>query len=150
DNLDQRGFVRPGTGAANCCIGAFEANSMAPTASTATNTPLPTSTATNTPSTAAATRTPTQTPTIMPVATIPRTPAPTAMPTSMATGTPTITPTAPPLPLVVNGSCMEPGSEGLVPCTAGMVVTAYLCTDRSCAAATLSVLAVTQTDTNGQ
>jgi hypothetical protein len=29
-NLDQRGFVRPGTGANNCSIGAFEANSAAP------------------------------------------------------------------------------------------------------------------------
>jgi uncharacterized repeat protein (TIGR01451 family) len=27
NNLDQRGFVRPGTGATNCSIGAFEANS---------------------------------------------------------------------------------------------------------------------------
>jgi hypothetical protein len=31
-NLDQRGYVRPGTGAANCSIGAFEANLTAPTA----------------------------------------------------------------------------------------------------------------------
>jgi hypothetical protein len=30
DNLDQRGAVRPGTGAANCSIGAFEANSAVP------------------------------------------------------------------------------------------------------------------------
>jgi len=30
DNLDQRGFVRPGTGAANCSIGAFEASSAPP------------------------------------------------------------------------------------------------------------------------
>jgi hypothetical protein len=30
DNLDQRGFVRPGTGATKCSIGAFEANSAAP------------------------------------------------------------------------------------------------------------------------
>ena len=30
DNLDQRGFVRPGVGAANCSIGAFEANSVPP------------------------------------------------------------------------------------------------------------------------
>jgi len=29
DNLDQRGFGRPGTGAANCSIGAFEANATA-------------------------------------------------------------------------------------------------------------------------
>ena len=37
DNFDQRGFVRPRTGAANCSVGAFEANSVAPTA-----TPTPT------------------------------------------------------------------------------------------------------------
>jgi len=30
DNLDQRGFVRPGTGATNCSIGAFEANFVGP------------------------------------------------------------------------------------------------------------------------
>ncbi|MFI5395426.1 MAG: choice-of-anchor Q domain-containing protein [Candidatus Binatia bacterium] len=30
NNLDQRGFVRPGTGAANCSIGAYEANSPGP------------------------------------------------------------------------------------------------------------------------
>jgi len=30
DNLDQRGFVRPGTGATNCSIGAYEANSAEP------------------------------------------------------------------------------------------------------------------------
>jgi predicted outer membrane repeat protein len=30
DNLDQRGFVRPGSGATKCSIGAFEANSAAP------------------------------------------------------------------------------------------------------------------------
>jgi predicted outer membrane repeat protein len=30
DYRDQRGFVRPGTGATNCSIGAFEANSAAP------------------------------------------------------------------------------------------------------------------------
>jgi hypothetical protein len=35
DNLDQRGFVRPGTGAANCSIGAFEANA-APASPTVT------------------------------------------------------------------------------------------------------------------
>ncbi|MFI5396702.1 MAG: choice-of-anchor Q domain-containing protein [Candidatus Binatia bacterium] len=29
-NLDQRGFIRPGTGAANCSIGAYEANSPGP------------------------------------------------------------------------------------------------------------------------
>jgi hypothetical protein len=30
DNLDQRGFIRPGADAANCSIGAFEANSASP------------------------------------------------------------------------------------------------------------------------
>jgi len=30
NSLDQRGFVRPGTGAANCSIGAFEFNSSGP------------------------------------------------------------------------------------------------------------------------
>jgi len=30
DNLDQRGFVRPGAGAVNCSVGAFEANSASP------------------------------------------------------------------------------------------------------------------------
>ena len=52
------------------------------------------------------------------------------------------------IPLVVSGTCMEPGPQGLVPCTAGTVVTAYLCTDRSCG--TLTALEVTQTDANGQ
>jgi len=53
-----------------------------------------------------------------------------------------------PAPLVVNGTCMEPGAQGLVPCTAGTVVTAYLCTDPSCS--TLIALEVTQTDANGE
>ena len=45
---------------------------------------------------------------------------------------------------------MEPGPQGLIPCTAGTVVTAYVCTDPSCAAATVIALEVTQTDRNGQ
>jgi hypothetical protein len=32
NSLDQRGFIRPGVGAANCSIGAFEANSASPCA----------------------------------------------------------------------------------------------------------------------
>ena len=43
---------------------------------------------------------------------------------------------------------MEPGPQGLIPCTAGTVVTAYLCTDPSCG--TVTALEVTQTDANGQ
>jgi hypothetical protein len=46
NNLDQRGFVRPGAGAMACSIGAFEAD-----ASPSTNTPTPTPTAIPTPST---------------------------------------------------------------------------------------------------
>ena len=75
-------------------------------------------------------------------------PAPTSTPT--ATPTPQATPTATPIPLVVSGTCREPGPQGLVPCTAGTVVTAYVCTDPSCAAATVIALEVTQTDANGQ
>jgi len=44
NNLDQRGYVRPGTGSVNCSIGAYEYNavpaSLSPTP-TPTNTPLP-------------------------------------------------------------------------------------------------------------
>ncbi len=53
-------------------------------------------------------------------------------------------------PIVVNGSCMEPGSQVLVPCTAGTEVTAYECRDSTCAASTLITLDVTQSDANGQ
>jgi hypothetical protein len=63
DNLDQRGYVRPGVGATNCSIGAYEYNaqpSSEPTA-TATETPVSTSSPTGTP-TAAAVPTPTVAP----------------------------------------------------------------------------------------
>ncbi|HXQ22627.1 MAG TPA: choice-of-anchor Q domain-containing protein, partial [Candidatus Acidoferrales bacterium] len=73
DNLDQRGFVRPGTGAANCSIGAFEANSTPPPpTSTPTNTPTPTATAT--PS-STGTSTPTASPPPVPVMPSPISPA---------------------------------------------------------------------------
>jgi hypothetical protein len=51
DNLDQRGYGRPGVGETNCSIGAYEYNgqpSSEPTA-TATETPVPTSSPTSTP-----------------------------------------------------------------------------------------------------
>jgi hypothetical protein len=105
NNLDQRGYARPGAGATRCSIGAYEYNAVP-----AGPTPTPT--------------------------------------TATAPETPTTTPTATPGPLVVNGTCMEPGSQGLVPCAAGTVVTAYLCTDPSCA--TLTILEVTQTDASGR
>src|SRR5438128_9183227 len=38
NNLDQRGFVRPGAGATNCSIGAYEFDSPGPGSSTTTTT----------------------------------------------------------------------------------------------------------------
>jgi hypothetical protein len=63
DNLDQRGYGRPGVGATDCSIGAYEYNaqpSSEPTA-TATETPVSTSSPTGTP-TASAVPTPTVAP----------------------------------------------------------------------------------------
>jgi hypothetical protein len=77
NNLDQRGFVRPGTGAANCSIGAYEFNSGVPCGSGfcvsaqvcisgQCATPTPTSTWTATPT---RTATPTVTQTLTPTPT---------------------------------------------------------------------------------
>jgi hypothetical protein len=63
NNLDQRGYGRPGVGATNCSIGAYEYNarsSLEPTA-TATETPIPIPNPTSTP-TATAVPTPTGVP----------------------------------------------------------------------------------------
>ena len=47
DDLDQRGFVRPGAGHTNCSIGAYEADVLAPESTpTPTETPTPTQTPT--------------------------------------------------------------------------------------------------------
>src|SRR5207237_7821027 len=51
NNLDQRGFVRPGMGATKCSIGAYEFDAAPPTAtttSTTTTTQAPTTTTTST------------------------------------------------------------------------------------------------------
>jgi hypothetical protein len=98
NNLDQRGYSRPGTGAASCSIGAFEASGIVP--------PSPTETPTNTP---ASTLTPTQTPTDTPTPTETATPLATptgTMPTAtpMATPTPTRTATRTPVPVSVSES----------------------------------------------
>jgi hypothetical protein len=97
NNLDQRGHRRPGGGAANCSIGAYEYDSLPTPTNTPTPTPTPiasatatytlTSTPTQTPTntntpTKTRTNTPTQTPTMTPVATITRTPTQTVSPTS--------------------------------------------------------------------
>ncbi len=81
NNVDQRGFGRPGAGHVNCSIGAFEADTVGPPTptSTASSTATVTSTATAT-STATSTATATQTGT--------------ATSTATATGTATNTPTA--------------------------------------------------------
>jgi len=94
NNLDQRGFVRPGVGATNCSIGAYEYNSVGtptPTVTpTHTTTPTPTLTPTLTP-----TGTDTPAPTVTPSATASPSPPPTQTnaPTSTPTNTPTETPT---------------------------------------------------------
>ena len=102
DNLDQRSYVRPGTGAASCSIGAYEYNPPLPTPTststvtvtatytrTSTSTGTPSNTPTNAPTvpltatlTATSTNTLTQTPTMTPVATITHTPTQTVSPTS--------------------------------------------------------------------
>ncbi len=96
NSLDQRGFVRPGTGATNCSIGAYEANSAAPTA-TPTNTPSETPTETPT-----AIDTPTETPTDTPTETPTYTQTETPTVTETLTDTPTYTPTNPAGPCVLD------------------------------------------------
>lgn len=99
NNLDQRGFVRPGAGHTRCSIGAFEF--YYPPTPTPTNTPTPTATPTFTLTpTNTSTPTLTGTPTITPTPT--STPTPTNTPTHTATATatpsPTTTPSASPTP----------------------------------------------------
>ena len=119
-----------------------------------TPTPIPTNTATLTPMpsdtpTPTLTNTPTATPTqtATPTPTLTSTLTPTQI---TPTATPQVTPTATPIPLVVSGTCMEPGPQGLVPCTSGTMVTAFLCTGSSCAPDTLVELGTTQVGANGQ
>jgi hypothetical protein len=94
NNLDQRGHRRPGGGAANCSIGAYEYDSLPTPTNTPTPTPTPiaSATATYTPTNAQTpintntptntrTNTPTQTPTMTRAATITRTPTHTVSPT---------------------------------------------------------------------
>jgi len=105
DNLDQRGYVRPGTGATNCSIGAYEANAvLAPPTVTPTETgiPAPTPTATQAftpPQTPTVIATDTPTPTGNPTATV----AGTATSTPASTATPAATPAGTPPPLFVLG-----------------------------------------------
>ena len=122
NGLDQRGYVRPGMGAMNCAIGAFEPNSMPPPTATPTETPTgtptdtPTATATDT-ATATATNTSTHTPTA--TATNTPTQTPTSTPTSTAT------PTATPRGVVITGGAVagsttvsgrsDPGCPSLMP-----------------------------------
>jgi hypothetical protein len=108
DNLDQRGFVRPGTGATNCSIGAFEANSAAATPTPAPASPAtatPTNARTNTP-TPTASNTPTGTPTQTP--TITSTPTRTPTITNTPTQTPTITNTPTQTPTITNTPTLTP------------------------------------------
>ena len=109
NNLDQRGYVRPGVSYANCSIGAYEYNASGPGVPTATTTPTPTATPTATlapvpsatptpPPTASPTPTwtPTATRSPLPSATVTTTPtpSPTKSPTRTPSQTPTNTPTA--------------------------------------------------------
>src|SRR3989442_7018669 len=69
NNLDQRGFVRPGIGATNCSIGAYEFHSPtqgSTTTTTTTVTTITTSTTTTAPPTTTTTRAPTTTTTTHP------------------------------------------------------------------------------------
>ncbi len=84
--VDQRGYERPGTGYANCSIGAFEYNSSGPPAPTPTLTPVPSVTVTATPTLS-------QPPTSTPTATGPPTPSATQTPSAAPTQTLTATPT---------------------------------------------------------
>jgi hypothetical protein len=125
NNLDQRGFTRPGGSNANCCIGAFEVDGGLPVDTpTATPTTTPTGTPTSTPTatstatpTSTATSTPTATPTATSSSTRTATPTgtstttPTATPSQAATSSPTGTPssTHSPAPQANGARCAEPG-----------------------------------------
>ncbi|MFN8640343.1 MAG: choice-of-anchor Q domain-containing protein [Candidatus Binatia bacterium] len=71
NDLDQRGYARPGGANANCCIGAFEADSGPPALPSDTPTHTPTVTPSQSPSS-----TPTASPTVTPNATHTPTPQP--------------------------------------------------------------------------
>jgi cysteine-rich repeat protein len=85
NGVDQRGYVRPGTGSPNCSIGAYEYNSSSPPAATTT----PTLSATHTPTHAATT---------------------TATPTRTGTGTPTRTTT----PTQMTGARFADNGDGTI------------------------------------
>ena len=90
NNLDQRGFPRPGAGATNCSIGAFEANLVA---GSSTPTTSATAMSTDTPTPLSPPVTPTDTPAN--TDTPPPSITPTAMtaPSNIPTEPPTVTPT---------------------------------------------------------
>jgi len=122
NSLDQRGFVRPGTGHTNCSIGAYEADAAL------TTTPLPTSTATITatpPPTASRTPTvrnsPTPTPSAPPTstATITATPPPTSSRTPTVRSSPTLTPSAMPTSTSTSGAASAHGGCAMVPMERG-------------------------------
>lgn len=89
NNVDQRGFGRPGSGHLSCAIGAFEADSTGPPTPAPSDTATPTDTPTPT-----ETATPTDTPTETPTATITCTSTSTSTPTVASTPTITATSTA--------------------------------------------------------
>jgi len=99
NNLDQRGAVRPGAGAINCSIGAYEFNATPPPTPSRTSTRTPTPASTNTPAytpTSSRTPSPSRTATMrIRTSTATRTASPTHVfrtPTPTSTPVPTLTP----------------------------------------------------------
>jgi predicted outer membrane repeat protein len=128
NNLDQRGYLRPGMGATSCSIGAYEFNSPGPPAGASDCCQCPTSCAapvngscgnctvlygaTCESALLCVVHTPTATPTDTPTATPTRTSTPTNTPTvtNTPTSTPTDTPTSTPTPSLCTGDCNDNGT----------------------------------------
>jgi hypothetical protein len=89
NGLDQRGYMRPGTGYASCSIGAFEYNSSGPPPATPSPPPTPTASLTAAPT---VTQTPTLSASATPTLTL--TPSLSATPTATRTATASATPSA--------------------------------------------------------
>jgi len=125
NSLDQRGYIRPGTGYANCSIGAYEYNSSGPPSGTVTPTAMGTAAPTPSP-TPSRTVTLTQSPT--PSATPTSTPAATSTPTGSASPTATLTST----PISPSPSATPTPQPTGASCTSGMQCASTFCVDTTC------------------
>ena len=111
--------------------------------------PSPTRTATSIGTPSTNTPTPAVTPTA-PTGMPTSTPTPTLIPAGTPTRSPSATPTGNLGTFAVTGTCLQPGTQGLVPCDAGTTITVSVCsTDLTCNPDTLTLLESTVVGDSG-